>query len=74
MAPVDAPHLDQTALARRWGVSPRTLERWRAQGRGPRFCKIGRKVSYPPHEVEAYEAGCLHVSTRERVVLEAGEP
>jgi hypothetical protein len=29
--------LHQTDLSRRWKVSPRTLERWRWQGKGPRF-------------------------------------
>jgi hypothetical protein len=26
--------------------SPRTLERWRLQGRGPRYVRIGRSVRY----------------------------
>jgi len=30
-------HLEQKELAERWRMSPRTLEQWRWQGRGPRF-------------------------------------
>lgn len=27
-------------------LSPRTLERWRLLGRGPRYVKVGRRVAY----------------------------
>ena len=39
-------HLRQKDLAERWHVSPRTLERWRWLGRGPRFLKVGGRVVY----------------------------
>ena len=39
-------HLDQKHLAERWLISPRTLEQWRWQGRGPRYLKIGGRVVY----------------------------
>lgn len=56
-------HLDQNGLAQRWLISPRTLEQWRWQGRGPRYLKIGGRVIYPLSEVEAYEAARLHANT-----------
>jgi hypothetical protein len=56
-------HLDQKGLAKRWLISPRTLEQWRWQGRGPRYLKIGGRVIYRLAEVEAYEAASLHVNT-----------
>ena len=34
--------------AERLGLSPRTLERYRVTGEGPRFRKIGRWVRYTP--------------------------
>lgn len=49
-------HLHQADLARRWNVSPRTLERWRWLGQGPRFLKIGGRVAYRIADIEAYEA------------------
>lgn len=49
-------HLNQEQLARRWDVSPRTLEKWRSQRQGPRFLKVGGRVVYPLLEIEAYEA------------------
>ena len=49
-------HLNQTELARRWSVSPRTLERWRWTGAGPAFLKLGGRVAYRLADIEAYEA------------------
>jgi predicted site-specific integrase-resolvase len=48
-------HLNQIELADRWKVSPRTLERWRWLGQGPRFMKLGGRVAYRLEDVEAYE-------------------
>ena len=49
-------HLNQVELARRWSLSHRTLERWRWEGRGPRYLKVGGRVVYRLEDVEAYEA------------------
>lgn len=49
-------HLNQTELATRWNISPRTLERWRWTGEGPRYIKIGGRVVYRLEDVEAFEA------------------
>ena len=56
-------HIDQKELARRWLISPRTLEQWRWQGRGPRFLKLGGRVLYRLADVEAYETDNLHFNT-----------
>ena len=61
IAPATAPidhlrHLTQRDLARRWCVSPRTLERWRWLGQGPAYLKLGGKIVYRLEDVEAYEA------------------
>ena len=48
-------HLRQKDLAERWHVSPRTLERWRWTGTGPKFLKVEGRVIYRLEDVEAYE-------------------
>ena len=48
--------LTQTDLANRWRLSPRTLERWRFTGEGPRFIKLGGRVIYRLEDIEAFEA------------------
>jgi hypothetical protein len=59
-------HLDQRELAKRWAMSPRTLERWRWSGDGPRFIKVGGRRVYRLEDIEAYEAERLHESTQRR--------
>lgn len=56
-------HLDQNSLAKRWFVSPRTLEQWRWQGRGPRYLKIGGRVVYRLSDVEKFESASVHANT-----------
>lgn len=56
-------HLNQIELSRRWSISPRTLERWRWLGQGPRYLKIGGRVVYRLEDVEAFEAERTHSST-----------
>ena len=53
-------------LASRWGMSPKTLQRWRSEGRGPRYLKLSKRVSYPLESVIEFERGALHDSTSER--------
>lgn len=49
-------HMTQLDLARRWRISPRTLERWRWLRQGPPYLKIGAIVTYRLEDVEAFEA------------------
>jgi hypothetical protein len=56
-------HLSQVELAARWNMSPRTLERWRWVGIGPRFLKLGGRVTYRLVDVEAFETEQLRSST-----------
>jgi len=47
--------LSPRQLAARWGLSEKTLERWRMLGTGPVFLKLGGRVLYRIDEVEAHE-------------------
>lgn len=66
-------HLDQNELAQRWRTSPRTLEQWRWQGRGPRYLKIGGRVVYRLSDVKAFEAASLHANTNGPIAKEIDE-
>lgn len=48
-------HLNQVQVARRWGISERTLERWRWLRQGPPFLKLGGHVAYRLSDIEAFE-------------------
>jgi predicted DNA-binding transcriptional regulator AlpA len=66
MAPHERRVLSETELAHRWGVSPKTLQRWRTEGRGPKYLKLSKRVTYPLDAITEYEHCALHVSTSER--------
>jgi predicted site-specific integrase-resolvase len=44
--------MNQTELAARWKISPRTLERWRWMGDGHQFLKICGRVIYRNEDVD----------------------
>jgi len=60
------PLLDQEkAAALLGGLSVRTLERWRLEGCGPRFVRVGRRVMYRPADLGAFIERHARTSTRE---------
>ncbi|KAA2237079.1 helix-turn-helix transcriptional regulator [Salinarimonas soli] len=59
-----------TELARRWRLSPRTLEGWRRKGIGPRFVCIGRGVRYRLDDVAAFE----NMPSQDEDALHRGRP
>jgi hypothetical protein len=58
--------LDEHELAARWGLSVKTLRRWRQEQLGPIFCKLGSRVTYLITEVEAFERRVSRYSTSAR--------
>lgn len=55
--------LSPEALVARWSdaVGVRTLKKWRGQGRGPAFLRIGNRVLYRLADVQAFEAARVEV-------------
>jgi helix-turn-helix protein len=50
--------LDTTEeTARRLRRAPQTLARWRCEGSGPAYVKVGNRVLYPRPDVDAWIAG-----------------
>lgn len=41
------------------GCRPKTLENWRALGRGPAYLKLGSRVLYPQQELDDYVSAHL---------------
>jgi hypothetical protein len=67
LSPSDRRVLNERELAGRWGVSVKTLQRWRTEGRGPRYLKLSKKVVYPVESIIDFESWSLFESTSERV-------
>ena len=67
---MQAARLSQIELATHWNISPRTLERWRWTGEGPRFVKLGGRVVYRLLDIEEYEQAMIRSSTSGNVHAE----
>lgn len=48
--------LTERDLAARWVKSVRTLQRWRKEGYGPAYLRIGGSILYLMEDIEAFEA------------------
>ena len=59
-------HLTQREMAQRWSKSEAVIERFRSEGRGPVYLKIGGKVLYRLQDVEQFERECLYASPQQR--------
>ncbi len=62
--------LSSKLLGRRWGLSHRTLERWRHDGTGPAFLKIGGRVVYRLEDVQAFEITLVRQPVKPGFALE----
>lgn len=52
-------YLTTTELAARWSIAENTIRRWRTEGSGPNFIKLGNgirsAVRYKLSDIEEYE-------------------
>jgi predicted DNA-binding transcriptional regulator AlpA len=48
--------LDEASAAELLGLQRKTLTRWRWEGRGPSYCKIGGAVRYRADDIQAFIA------------------
>lgn len=44
-------------------ISPATLRKWRWEGKGPKFIKVGRKVAYRDSDLNTFIDGQVRRST-----------
>ena len=51
----DTPYLTPQQLAKRWQFSHKTLEKWRYQGIGPHYTKVGKRLLYAMPDIVAFE-------------------
>ena len=60
------PLLDQRQAARLLALSPRTLERLRCVGGGPRFVRIKGSVRYRMEDLQSYIAAHVFANTSQK--------
>ncbi len=62
--------LSEHDLSAHWGINVKTLQRWGTVGRGPRFMKIGRTVTYLPKDIAQFEAYSLYGDGRGGAIVQ----
>lgn len=50
---------DKRAVAKYLGVSPKTIDRWLSEGRGPKGLKVGAHVRFRPADVNTFLESCV---------------
>ena len=65
-------HYNTAQLAEYLQISKRTLERWRLEGKGPKYFKLGSRVLYSEEQVEAWLVKCQTNSTTESALEKQG--
>lgn len=56
--------IDSAELAKRYGIHPITVARWRVEGQGPTYTKVGHRVLYAISDVLKWEADRKQRSTQ----------
>jgi len=64
----DTPYLTQNEAAEVLRISPRSLERFRVEGTGPKFCRAGRRILYRQSDIQAWLESRCFTSTSEAAV------
>lgn len=57
--------LNPLETARRLGITPGVLAKWRLSGRSPAYVKVGGRVRYRVADLEAWIAARVRLSTSE---------
>ena len=60
------PVITEDRAAELLGLSPRTLQRFRVEGRGPQFVKLGKRVVYLETDLRAYVEASRRRSTSDQ--------
>jgi predicted DNA-binding transcriptional regulator AlpA len=58
--------LNEVEVADRWGMSHRTLQRWRSQRKGPPFLKLCGKVLYRLSDITNWENANCRIGEKSR--------
>jgi hypothetical protein len=67
--PIEIKYYSEKMVARRWGISVRTIQRWRWINEGPTYVRIGGRVRYDIKALEEYEKQNEH-HTSDKIVSE----
>lgn len=62
-------YINETTLAERLCISASTLRKWRWEGKGPKFIKVGHRVLYREEDINSYIEAQVRKSTSDTGVF-----
>jgi len=63
---IDREFFTEKHLARRWGIEPRTLQKWRWKNVGPPYMKLSTRVLYSIEKVKKFEEENTHYPANQK--------
>ena len=67
-------YYSEKCVAKKWGLSQKTLQRWRLTGEGPEYVKFGGRVRYSETAINKFEdEGSLDKKSKDRVLKTSAE-
>jgi len=67
----DEIYISEKGLAKKWGLSPKTLQRWRWLKVGPSYIKISGRVRYTDDAIKEFESNNKHTPIQNQEVAYA---
>lgn len=62
----DQQFFSEKYLAARWGISPRTLQKWRWKGMGLPYMKLSTRVLYSLENIKKFEEENTHYPAKQQ--------
>jgi len=59
--------LTERQLCKFWSITPETLRKWRGNGYGPIYLKVGGRVLYRPEDIREFERQTMYRSSGDRI-------
>lgn len=69
----DEIRLTERQLCKFWSITPETLRKWRTNGYGPIYIKVGGRVLYRPEDVRAFERQTMYRSSGQKIHNEGAD-
>ena len=68
----DEIRLTERQLCKFWSITVETLRKWRGNGYGPIYIKVGGRVLYRPEDIREFERQTMYRSSGQKIQYEGG--
>ncbi len=69
----DEIRLTERQLCKFWSITVETLRKWRGNGYGPIYIKVGGRVLYRPEDIREFERQTMYRSSGQKIQYTGGD-